>query len=141
MILRNKSIRRIIIRLVYGTAQTQCGGSCSTNLLRLDRLECKIKMTTMTRKRARAAAAPRINSVLELSRSCPPHPFPVLEFRDVDRAVMDRAVTKHRFFDAPVHTVIFFPKIIIVIETAPRCVRDDPQIIMMDEPPSYLTLG
>ncbi|CAA9998666.1 unnamed protein product, partial [Nesidiocoris tenuis] len=61
--------------------------------------------------------------VLELSRSCPPHPFPVLEFRDVDRAVTDRAVTKHRFFDAPVHTVIFFPKIIIVIETAPRCVR------------------
>ncbi|CAA9995439.1 unnamed protein product [Nesidiocoris tenuis] len=61
--------------------------------------------------------------VLELSRSCPPHSFPVLEFRDVDRAVTDRAVTKHRFFDAPVHTVIFFPKIIIVIETAPRCVR------------------
>ncbi|CAB0006855.1 unnamed protein product [Nesidiocoris tenuis] len=61
--------------------------------------------------------------VLELSRSCPPHPSPVLEFRDVDRAVTDRAVTKHRFFDAPVHTAIFFPKIIIVIETAPRCVR------------------
>ncbi|CAB0013569.1 unnamed protein product [Nesidiocoris tenuis] len=69
--------------------------------------------------------------VLELSRSCPPHPFPVLEFRDVDRAVTDRAVTKHRFFDAPVHTVIFFPKIIIVIETAPRCVRGTEKVLFL----------